>query len=117
MCCRGLHSAGKPLRYRGFPCPGLHRIAFPLVSELCQMMSGILALTLQRFLAPLLVSRHLSKCSIPSVDRFELHCGQPWAYGGVTRKAVKSYASITMFLSPSASESRKISSPRCSTTF
>jgi hypothetical protein len=42
----------------------LHRIAFPLVSELCQMMSGILALTLQRFLAPLLVSRHLSKCSI-----------------------------------------------------
>src|SRR5215208_7594432 len=56
MYCRGLHSAGKPLRYRGFACPVLHCIAFPLVSEWCQTMSGILALALQRFLAPLLVS-------------------------------------------------------------
>jgi hypothetical protein len=37
-------------------CPVLHCIAFPLVSEWCQTMSGILALALQRFLAPLLVS-------------------------------------------------------------
>ena len=94
----------------------LHRIAFPVVSEWCQTMSGILALALQRFLAPLLVSPP-KQAQHSIVDRFELNCGQPWAYVGVSRKAVESYASITMFLSPKASESRKISSSRCSTTF
>ena len=78
---RGLQSPQILRDLFAVPCLMLHRIAFPVVSEWCQTMSGILALALQRFLAPLLVSPP-KQAQHSIVDRFELNCGQPWAYVG-----------------------------------
>ena len=53
----------------------LHRIAFPVVSEWCQTVSGFRALALPRFRAVFLVPATLSKRGIPPFDRFKLLFG------------------------------------------
>jgi hypothetical protein len=45
MHCRGLHSLTNPAYIEGFPFSGLHSVALPVVSEWCQRVSGIWALT------------------------------------------------------------------------
>jgi hypothetical protein len=88
----------------------LHRIAFPVVSEWCQTVSGIRALALPRFLALSPGPAILSKRGIPPFDRFKLLFGQPFAYFGFEVESGEEVRKLTMCSSHGVSKRRMCSS-------